>query len=178
MKFNPLNNATWTKYLHGEPSSSSTSAILNLLRNSGREITKIFLANENMVPFEGDIAQTSTMGRGHREGSSAKDSLQSDFVFVDIAEPTLPDTTVPKDLIDEASLIQEYPVPEIPVDETVLEPADEAPRAVTQEPGPFCNEPEPASGEVETHNFGCISWGTSKNGRQNQKQCLHLTYRR
>ncbi|PMD26882.1 hypothetical protein NA56DRAFT_299145 [Hyaloscypha hepaticicola] len=132
-----------------------------------------------MVPFEGDIAQTLVMGRGQ----------QSDFVFVDIVEPTLPDITVPKDLIEEDSSsiqtyqiletpveeespIQEYPVPEIPVEEAVLEPVDEAPRAATPEPGPFCDEPEPASGEAETHNFCLVSWDTSRKGRQKQKAVL------
>ena len=174
VKFDPLNNATWTKCLHGEPASSSSSATLQLLRESEKEITKHFSANGSMVPFERDMVQTSTMGGGQREGSSAKGSPQSDFVFVDIAEPNVADNTVLMDLIEEHPSIQEYPLPESPVVEAVLEPANEVPRAVTPEPGLSWKEPEPASDEAETHNFGWSRLGTSKMGRQNQKTVLTI----
>ncbi|CZR70007.1 uncharacterized protein PAC_19908 [Phialocephala subalpina] len=115
VNLHPFNKATWTKYLHGEPASSFNHATLTLLEESERELAKFFSVNGNTVPFEGDMAQILTLGRGQREDSNAGSSLQSDFVFIATPGSTLPDGTVPKELIEADYPVEEYPAPETPV---------------------------------------------------------------
>ncbi|KAH6710604.1 hypothetical protein BKA61DRAFT_658496 [Leptodontidium sp. MPI-SDFR-AT-0119] len=230
VNFHPLNNTTWTKYLHGEPAASFHQAMWNLLTESEREVAKFFSVNGNAVPFKGDMAQILSLGRGQRGDSSAGSSLQSDFVFIATPGSTVPNGTVPKDpveegtpveeyttpepaveedypveespppaveedspieespppaveedspieeypapVVEEDSPIEEYPTPAPTIEEAISEPVDETPRAVSPEPGALCNEPEPASEEIETFDFGWRGWRTSKKDKKKQKAVL------
>jgi hypothetical protein len=115
MSFNPF-NGTWTKFLHGEPASTTSSAIQSLLGESNKELTSIFSTNGITVPFRGNMMQTLTLCRGERKDSGAGSSEPSEFVFVATPGSSLSDN-VPVEHVND-----ELPVEEAPVEEVAEEP--------------------------------------------------------
>ncbi|KAH7357000.1 hypothetical protein BKA65DRAFT_548383 [Rhexocercosporidium sp. MPI-PUGE-AT-0058] len=60
--------ATWTKFLHGPLNTETQYALKDLLLESEKELAKLLASNGNKVPFDGEITQILTYGRGQREG--------------------------------------------------------------------------------------------------------------
>ena len=193
MSLDPF-NATWTKVLHGEPEPSPPHAIESLLKESGKELTKLFLANGSIVPFEGDTAQTLTLCREERRNSSAGSSSRSEFVFIATPGSSLPDI-VPEEPVNDEALVEEAAIEEAPVEEIATDPApdpvDEAPieeiavkpadddavaeesmpvlgdpPPIQEQPAPICEDSEPVPQEPVAVNF---DWGYSFPSKKDKK---------
>ena len=161
MSFNPF-SATWTKFLHSESNLSSTrDAILSLLRESERELTKLFCANGNTVPFQEQMIQSLTLRRGQRRDSSAGSSLQSEFVLIATPRSTVSDDTVPK-----VHLNEETPVEEVTAQAAVTAEELVSERQLPEEPAALCDAPEPVSQKPEEVHSGWGNWGISKEDKK------------
>ena len=87
---------TGTKFLHSSSNSVSTqAAIEDLLRESERELSKLFIANGNIVPFQTRTVQTLSLRR----------SQECAFVAT-------PGSTLSGDTTPDESVVQEHPIEE------------------------------------------------------------------
>jgi hypothetical protein len=142
MSFNPF-NGTWTKFLHGEPASTTSSAIQSLLGESNKELTSIFSTNGITVPFQGNMMQTLTLCRGERRDSGAGSSEPSEFVFVATPGSSLSDNFPVEHGNDELPPA----AAEAPVEEVAEEP-DNYELLVEEAPPPVEEVAEPGDNEL------------------------------
>ncbi|KAH6715752.1 hypothetical protein BKA61DRAFT_654707 [Leptodontidium sp. MPI-SDFR-AT-0119] len=126
--------ATWTKFLHGPLNSQTEYALRGLLLESEKELAKLLATNGNRVPFDGEMTQTLTCGRGQPEVPDCPASQQSEFVFIAAPGSSLSDLHTD----EEAPAALNSPVDEVhPRDPICEEPIYEEPACDE----PVCGEP-------------------------------------
>ena len=179
MSFDPF-TATWTKFLHSDPSCISTrNALATLLSVSEIELAKLLSVNGNPIPFQGAMMQSLTLRRGERRESSTGNSMQSESIFVATPGSILPgdardeivDREHPVEVADPIeSLGDRAPVEEAVVEEVFEKPLAQEPISVSKGPQPLSFEPEPVSQEADE--WG--GWGRHK--KDTKKEKLSVTF--